>query len=158
MNNNLNIASKPKMIKRSLARLVAVQILFQKDFNKNISIDQIKEDVIDNYIIDCQDEVKSYRAKIDNNFLDKIISNILNVADIIDDKISQNLKNGWKISDLDKTILQILRCAIFELNYFDKIPAKVVIDEYVSIAASFFDENKVKFVNATLDKISKNLS
>ena len=52
MNNNLNIASKPKMIKRSLARLVAVQILFQKDFNQNISIDQIKEDVIDNYIID----------------------------------------------------------------------------------------------------------
>ncbi len=96
MNNNLNIASKPKMIKRSLARLVAVQILFQKDFNKNISIDQIKEDVIDNYIIDCQDEVKSYRAKIDNNFLDKIISNILNVADIIDDKISQNLKMAGK--------------------------------------------------------------
>jgi N utilization substance protein B len=52
-------------------------------------------------------------------------------------------------------MLQILRLAAFEIKFLLDVPTKVVIDEYVGIAASFFDETKVTFVNAVIDGIAK---
>lgn len=148
---------KPKMLRRTLSRLIAVQILYQKSFNQidESNIGQIKNDVVENYLIDFNDEIESYREKIDENFLDNLLSGLPMVIDTIDEIIEKNLKKNWQIKDLDEILLQILRLAIFELKYIKNIPVKVVIDEYVSISASFFDEKKVTFVNATLDKIAK---
>jgi len=50
---------------------------------------------------------------------------------------------------------QILRVAIFEIKYFDKIPTKVIINEYTDIASSFDGESKVQFVNSILENIAK---
>lgn len=148
---------KPSMLKRSIARLIAIQIFYQKFFFKSeeIDIEKIKNDIVENYIIDSEEEIKSYRDKIDEKFLDNLIGGLPLVITKIDDIITQNLKKGWQIQDLDEILLQILRLGIFELLYIKKIPTKVIIDEYVSIAASFFDSKKVTFVNATLDKIAK---
>ncbi len=148
----------PALLKRSLARLMAVQILYQKDFNSsNQNLDKIKNDVIENYVLDCGDDISSYKNKIDEKFLENLLSGVSMVETNLDEKIINNLKAGWSLKALEEPILQILRCAIFELNYVKNVPAKVVLDEYVSIAASFFDSKKVTFVNAIIDKIAKDL-
>lgn len=153
--NKIKSPSKPKMLKRSLARLMAVQIMYQKDFLQIDDLAKIKSEIIEDYLVDCQQDLKSYKTEIDEAFLDKLLAGILLVLDKIDAKIAQNLKEGRNIGEIDKTLLQILRFGVYELNYLKDVPAKVVVDEYVSIAASFFDKKKVTFANAILDKIAQ---
>ena len=151
MNEKIKITHK-----RSLSRLMAVQIFYQRDFfNNEKSLGEIKEDVIENYLLDFEEETSSYRAKIDEEFLNSLISGMSLNCEKIDEEISQFLKDGWSIEKLDSVMLQVIRFAAFELKFIENIPAKVVLDEYVDLSASFFDEKKVTFVNAVLDGLAK---
>ena len=50
------------MVQKSIARFMAVQILFQYDFyNKSKEIEDIKEEMLDHYLIDFKSDIKSYR-------------------------------------------------------------------------------------------------
>lgn len=141
---------KNKNRKRTLSRLIAAQILYQHDFHeKKKSYDEIKRELVANYVLDNEDEISSYKEKIDEEFLDQLLC-----ATEVFEKLNQEIEPLLQqpISKLDLLMLQILRLAIFELKILQGAPNKVIIDEYVSIAASFFDQKKVTFVNAILDK------
>jgi N utilization substance protein B len=143
---------KNKNRKRTLSRLIAVQVLYQYDYHlEKKSYEEIKKDLIENYILNSDDEISSYQDEIDAIFLDKLIAAPQMFVEI-DQEISAFLQKGWSLGSVDKVILQILRLAVFELQMLKDIPPKVVVDEYVGIAASFFDHKKVTFVNAILDK------
>lgn len=144
------------IVKKSVARLMAIQILFQFDFyNKAKSIEDIKEEILDSYLIDFEDDIKSFRSKIDKKHLNNIIPDIVKVINIIDQEITKFLDPEFTLDKIENITKQILRVAIFEIKYFDKIPAKVIINEYTDIASSFDGETKVKFVNSILDNIAK---
>ena len=49
----------------------------------------------------------------------------------------------------------ILRTAIAELLYFEDIPAKVTLNEYLEIAKDYSTPNSNNFVNGVLDKLVK---
>ena len=49
----------------------------------------------------------------------------------------------------------ILRAAIAELLYFEDIPAKVTLNEYLEIAKDYSTPNSNNFVNGVLDKLVK---
>ena len=143
---------KNKNRKRTLSRLIAVQVFYQYDYHlEKKSYEEIKKDLIENYILNSDDEISSYQDEIDAIFLDKLIAAPQMFVEI-DQELSAFLQKGWSLGSVDKVILQILRLAVFELQMLKDIPPKVVVDEYVGIAASFFDQKKVTFVNAILDK------
>ena len=143
---------KNKNRKRTLSRLIAVQVFYQYDYHlEKKSYEEIKKDLIENYILNSDDEISSYQNEIDAIFLDKLIAAPQMFVEI-DQELSAFLQKGWSLGSVDKVILQILRLAVFELQMLKDIPPKVVVDEYVGIAASFFDHKKVTFVNAILDK------
>jgi transcription antitermination factor NusB len=143
---------KNKNRKRTLSRLIAVQVFYQYDYHlEKKSYEEIKKDLIENYILNSDDEISSYQDEIDAIFLDKLIAAPQMFVEI-DQELSAFLQKGWSLGSVDKVILQILRLAVFELQMLKDIPPKVVVDEYVGIAASFFDHKKVTFVNAILDK------
>lgn len=142
--------------KRSLSRLMAIQIFYQHNFfgNKK-NLDEIKNDVIENYLIDSDENLSSYREKIDAEFLENLLSGITLDGIKIDTEISEFLKDGWTLAKLDDVTLQILRLGAFELKSMLDAPLKVIINEYVDIAASFFDSKKITFINATLENLAK---
>jgi N utilization substance protein B len=148
--------------KRSLSRLMAVQILYQRDYFFDIpaerkNIDEITNDVIENYTLEPEEEVTSYRDKIDEEFVNNLVSGVIFNLENIDVEISEFLQEGWNIELLDETMRQILRLGTFELKFLTDVPLKVVIDEYVDIAASFFDNKRITFANAMLENLSKKL-
>jgi N utilization substance protein B len=145
---------KNKNRKRTLSRLVAAQILYQHDFHqRKKSYEEIKEELVANYVLDSEEEITSYKEKIDEEFLNQLLS-----ATAVFEKLDQEIEPLLQqpVAKLDLLILQILRLAIFELKILQDAPNKVVIDEYVGIAASFFDRKKVTFTNAILDKFKDN--
>jgi len=144
------------IVKKSISRLMAIQILFQYDFyNKSTKIEDIKEEMLDYYLINFEDDVKSYRSKIDKKHLNNIIANIVQSLTILNQEIEEFLDPEFILQKIENITKQILRVAIFEIKYFDKIPTKVIINEYTDIASSFDGESKVQFVNSILENIAK---
>jgi N utilization substance protein B len=146
----------PTNRKRSLSRLMAIQIFYQSDFLSNEpSLSEIKENLIDNYVLDSEESPTSYRQKIDEVFLNNLVNGAALDLKQIDEEISQFLKGDQGLEKLDSVALQILRFGVFELKFLPEIPAKVVIGEYVDISASFFDNKKTSFFNATLQNLAQ---
>jgi N utilization substance protein B len=73
----------------------------------------------------------------------------------IDALIDAKLGEQWKLSRLDKTMLQVLRAGSYELLARADVPTAAVIDEYVDVAHAFFDAKDAKFVNGLLDAVAK---
>ena len=87
--------------------------------------------------------------------MNSIIPNISQSFDILDQEITEFLDPEFTLQKIENITKQILRVAIFEIKYFDEIPAKVIISEYTDIASSFDGESRVKFVNSILENIAK---
>jgi len=135
---------------------MAVQIYYQYEFfDKKIDLDQISKDVVENYLLSQDEDISSYEKNISAEFLSNLIQGLENNSIKIDKNIEEFLNSPWSIETIDEITLQIVRFGCLELESSTDTPAKVVIDEYVDIAASFFDDKKVTFVNAILDKIAK---
>ncbi len=136
-----------------MSRLMAIQILYQYHFfNYEKDLEEIKQDVIENYAISSTEDITSYRDQIDEDFLNNLLSSITLE---IENEISPLLKDGFTLKKLDSVLYQILHLATFELKLIKGVPFKVIIDEYVDIAASFFDKKTVTFVNAILENLAK---
>lgn len=142
--------------KKSLTRLMAVQIFYQYEFfDRKNDLDQITSEIIEDYALKQDEITSSYEKKINSDFLANLTTGLKNDSENIDKIIDSYLKQPWSLRKLDDISLNILRFGTFELKYVKDIPAKVIIDEYVDIGASFFDDKKVTFINAILDKIAR---
>jgi N utilization substance protein B len=141
---------------KSLSRLMAVQIFYQYNFfNDNDDLEKIKKNLVENYVLEENEVASSYADKIDGELLEILLQGLSLNMKKIDEELQEYLREGQKIETLDGVMLQILRLAAFEIKFMTDVPAKVVIDEYVGIAASFFDNTKVTFVNAIVDAMAK---
>jgi transcription antitermination protein NusB len=75
----------------------------------------------------------------------------------IDNLISANAPK-WPLDKINRVDLSILRCAVWELQYHQKTPPKVVIDEAVELAKEFGTESSSSFVNGCLGSIIKKIN
>ena len=137
---------------RKNSRKLAVQAVFQFFFSKE-DINKILEQFCDYRI----KERKDYKKKIDVNFLKNIVSGVNNHEKKITNLIESNLSNEWLLDRVDPTMHAILSLALYELIYCKDIPDKVIINEYVTIAQQYMDDNNTGFVNAILDTIAKKI-
>jgi N utilization substance protein B len=89
-------------------------------------------------------------------FARELLTSVLNKRDYVVGLIKPRLKN-WdaeRIAVLDMILLQLGVC---ELLYFETIPPKVTINEYIDIAKEYSTEQSGHFVNGILDAIHKDL-
>ncbi len=142
--------------RRTLTRLMAIQIFYQFEFHeKSISLEKLMNDLLDDYALFVDDEVKSYRDKVDIELLKNLTNGLNLIVSEIDNDISEFLKNEWTLEKLHGELPQILRFAALELKSAANIPLKVLINEYVDIAAMFFEKSKVTFVNSVVENLAK---
>jgi N utilization substance protein B len=74
----------------------------------------------------------------------------------IDKLIAETSKN-WAISRMAKVDLNILRLAVFEINFRIDIPLNVTINEAIEVAKKFGTEDSPAFINGILDEIAANI-
>jgi transcription antitermination protein NusB len=75
----------------------------------------------------------------------------------LDAAIAPLLAAGWSLDRLSAPMRALLRCAAFELKSRFDVPPSVVVDEYVELAFGFFEGGEPGFVNAILDRLSRDL-
>lgn len=90
------------------------------------------------------------------DFAQSLLRTVMEKTDVTLDLIKPKLKN-WdadRIASLDMIILQMGVC---EFLFFETIPTKVTINEYIDIAKAYSTVQSGQFVNGLLDNIHKEL-
>ena len=90
-------------------------------------------------------------------FIKDVVTGTLERSDLIEDKIKSYLANDINLVKTDKLLKIILFAAIFELMFKHNTPKKVIINEYLLASEHFLEKIQIGYLNAILDKISKEL-
>jgi N utilization substance protein B len=91
----------------------------------------------------------------DREFFGQLLGVTIESAPILDAVIARQAARG--IEQLDAVGRAILLLGLAELKYRDDVPSKVVINEAVELAKRYGPVDSFKFVNAVLDKSSREL-
>lgn len=151
MATGTNTGTNNEMQRRHLARLSAVQALYQmelSDHKSKLVVRQFNEHW-------KKQAVNDGKVKADSEFFELIVLGVVAEQDVIDKAIAGKLGKAWKLSRLDVTLRAIMRCASYELLRMFNVPAIVVVDEYVGLAKDFYAGKEPNFVNAALDKLAR---
>ena len=138
--------------KRAVARLAAVQALYQMDVTGSGARDIVKEFELFRLKQDVDGE--QLRA-IDMNWFDGIVSGVVANQQRIDGAVDEALKAGWPLRRIDLTLRALLRAGTFELMMREEVPMRVVVSEYVEVAKAFFGDDEPRLVNGVLDAIAR---
>ena len=152
--------TKTPLNTKSLARIAAIQVLYQfNNDNSNENLDSVLLKIIEFYksptIHNDLDIDKDIKIRPSHIHLKSLVKSTHENLDKIDIIIEQHLTKEWKINNLPKLLLAILRVSISEIKYFPNIPVKVSINEYTDIANDLLNQNDIGFVNSVLDKFGK---
>ena len=98
-----------------------------------------------------------YQKSQYKKFIKDVVQGTIERNDLIEETISKYLAKDLDLKKTDKLLKIIVFAAIFELMFKHNNPTKVIINEYVKTSEYFLEKAQIKFVNAILDKIAKNI-
>ena len=128
---------KPTFSPKNNPRVIIIQILYGKYYNNDQNI-----------------IIPKHRFK---KFIKDVVFGTIERNEVIIMEIKKNLDTDINLKEHDNVFLIILKSAIYELLYKPATSSKIIIKEYLNASNFFVDDAKTKYLNALLDKISKNL-
>ena len=128
---------KPTFSPKNNPRVIIIQILYGKFYNNDQKI-----------------EIPKHRFK---KFIKDVVFGTIERNEIILLEIKKYLDKDINLENHDNVFLIILKSAIYELLYKPSRSSKIIIKEYLNASNFFIEDAKTKYLNALLDKISKNL-
>jgi N utilization substance protein B len=129
------------LTRRSRAREVALQLLYQRDLNTNVSrlvierfaADRLRDPALSTFCLELYDSVVQHGADIDQ-------------------RLSAAAEN-WRLHRMAAVDRNVLRLGAFELLYYPQTPPSVALDEAIELARRYGSADSPAFVNGVLDKI-----
>jgi N utilization substance protein B len=129
---------------RHLGRIIALQTLYEQDFRHSA------EDVSFDLEAVLSRNMARYEATVDDKaFIEQLVRGVSEHEQELD-AILQPIAPEWPIAQIARMDRIILRMGLYELNYEEDVPSKVVINEAVELAKAFGNENSSKFINGVL--------
>jgi len=136
------------MSNRHLARTIALQTLYQWDFN-NKNLEDLNESIKHN--------VFEFAPQFDDKgFIGHLVEGVITKQSEIDGLITR-FAPEWPIEQITMVDRNVLRIGIYEMKYDQDIPEKVAINEAIELAKTFGGESSGKFVNGVLGTIYKEI-
>lgn len=126
----------------SREREQAFILTFEKAFNPEMEAETIYEYAVSNEVIEK------------SNYTYALFSEVCNKMPAIDEFIS-GLSKARAFGRISKVSLSLLRLAICEIRYFEKVPVGVSINEAVELAKKYGSEDEYSFVNGLLGSFAK---
>lgn len=135
------------MANRHLSRTVAMQSLFEWDFNnRERDVDEILE-------LNLEQQAPGME---DHEFAKELLHGVVeHLADI--DAVLTETAPEWPVDQIGAVDRSVLRLGIYELQFLKQVPPKVAINEAVELAKTFGGETSGKFVNGVLGTLYKKL-
>lgn len=140
--------------RRAGARLAAVQALYAMEQTGKSARETIRAFMEDKLGIGPDEEPVE---EADPDLFKSIVNGVVDNQATVDKAILARLATGWKLTRLDATMRALLRAGAGEFVVHQHLSHAVIMDEYVSLAHDFFDENEAKFANAVLENVGRDL-
>lgn len=131
------------MRKRSRAREVALQLLFQRDHNPNVdrpaverfAQDRLRDDALLPFCLSLYEGVVAHQEEIDRR---------LGAA-----------AENWRLPRMAAVDRNVLRLGAFELLFTPETPPNVALDEAIELARRYGSKDSPGFVNGVLDRLAR---
>lgn len=146
---------------RHVARFLATLVLYSHEINNTKTLGQITANIRKSYLEkDLFIESDKLYNQLDYHPIDEeLFSTLLNLnkqnSSKVEEAIKVNLIDKYNLDRLDRVIKSILKLATTELLFCGDVPARIIIDEYVSITKTFYNNAEAGFVNKVLDTIAR---
>jgi N utilization substance protein B len=129
------------MTRRSRAREVALQLLFQRDLNKRIDRvilerfvhDRLRDETLVEFSLGLYDGVVAHHEDIDR-------------------RLSEAAEN-WRLTRMAAVDRNVLRLGAYELLFVPETPPNVALDEAITLARRYGSADSSAFVNGVLDRL-----
>jgi transcription antitermination factor NusB len=131
--------------KRTKARELAMQALYQLDVQGSDLLEHLNEFFIDS---SHDDSV----CRLASDWCKGTWQNLTRCDELI---AASTIK--WQVSRLSSVDKSILRLAVYQLKFCPDIPPKVAINEAIELAKKFSTAQSPAFVNGVLDAVLKKI-
>jgi N utilization substance protein B len=140
-----------KTKERTAARLAAVQALYQMDIASTGLSDILAE-------FEARFDREGAGEKFpraDSTFFRDIVEGVVREQRVLDPMVDEALNASWPLKRIEAVLRSVMRAGAYELKHRSDIPARVVVSEYVNVAAAFLDREETGMVNAVLDHLAR---
>lgn len=127
---------------RRRARAIALQALYEIDSTRHEA-----EAVVSRLL--AEEEL----SEGNNAFVRELVNQVVRNKENLDRNI-QRFAPAWPIGQIPVIDRNILRLAIFEVLFDNKVSIKVAINEAVELAKKFGSDSSPKFINGVLGSVS----
>ena len=132
------------MRKRTRARELALQMLYQIDARGEDALDQMEE-------FCAQEEPEDEEVLA---FARRLVLGTRAKREEIDGLLAAAAEN-WKLHRMAIVDRNILRMAVYEMLHIEEIPAKVSINEAIELGKRYSTKQSGSFINGILDRIRR---
>jgi N utilization substance protein B len=131
------------MTRRSRAREVALQLLYQRDLNPRVA-----RPVIERFAADrLQDAALA-------PYCLGLYDGVVGHADEIDSRLGAAAEN-WRLPRMAAVDRNVLRLGAYELLYNPDTPPAVALDEAIELARRYGSADSAAFINGVLDRLAR---
>ena len=127
---------------RHKARTIALQALYEVDSAAR------RPDAVAERLLS-----ETNLSELNSEFVRELVNGTIKNKDEIDRNIKK-FAPAWPVDQIAIVDRNILRLAIFEILFDNKVPVKVAVNEAVELAKTFGSDNSAKFVNGVLGSVS----
>jgi N utilization substance protein B len=131
------------MTRRSRAREVALQLLFQREHNPGIERGDI--------VRFTEERLREPELR---EFCLALYDGVIGQQGVIDEKLAAAAEN-WRLSRMPTVDRNLLRLGAYEMLMYQHTPAAVVLDEVIELARRFGAAESSAFVNGVLDRLRR---
>lgn len=158
--------SREKSKEREILKFIFNQVMLpseafistvEEHFNNWDDDAEMMVQLVANYIqkphsFDLTDMVQEEKWK----FARQLLTTAIDKKELVGEMIKPKLKN-WDAERIALLDMIMMRMGICEFLYFETIPPKVTINEYIDIAKQYSTQQSGQFINGVLDNIHKEL-
>jgi N utilization substance protein B len=141
--------------RRSVARLGAVQALYQLALNPGLVADTVVGEFrVHRLGREIDGDVY---GEADEALFTDIVRGVARHRERLDETIAAALSDEWPLHRLETILRLILEAGAYELAHRPDIPPRVTLSEYIAIAHAFFDGKEPGLANGVLHRLARAL-
>jgi transcription antitermination protein NusB len=145
----------PSGRRRSVARLGAVQALYQCALNPGLGADIVIGEFL-HHRLGREIDGEVY-GEADEALFTDIVRGVARHREQLDETIAASLSEEWPLRRLETILRIVLEAGAYELAHRPDIPPRVTLSEYVAIAHAFFDGKEPGLANGVLNRLARAL-
>ena len=126
----------------------------KNDLDKNPRIIVVQK--LYSYFLNKESKI-SYQKNRYKKFIKDTVTGTIEREELLLENLKIILKNDFNPSRTDLILKLMILSATFELMFSHRTPINVIVSEYVKISDFFLETAHKGYLNAILDKISKNV-